>query len=68
MYRKKYGLLSTDNQGKPVGRSIKGPSGSHKNHSALSGEQYIDVSGVTGSGLNGTIDPENRCTERNTVC
>jgi hypothetical protein len=51
MYRKKYGLLSTDNQGKPVGGSNKGPSGSHKNHSALSGEQYIDIQGVAGSGL-----------------
>ena len=46
MYREEYGLSSTDNQGKPVGRPIKGPNGSHKNQSALSVEQYVDVQGV----------------------
>ena len=49
-------MSSTDNQGKPVGRPIKGPNGSHKNHSALSGEQYIDVQGVAGLGPNGAIE------------
>ena len=39
-------MSSTDNQGKPVGRPIRGPNGSHKNHSALSGEQCVDVQGV----------------------
>ena len=68
MYREEYGFSSNDNQGEPVGNLIKGPNRSHKNHLALSGEQYIDVSGVAGSGLNGTIDPESRCIERNTVC
>ena len=69
MYRKKYGLLSTDNQGKPVGRSTKGPSGSHKNHSALSGEPYIDV---LNRGSHHALwlmkpRPQNRFTERNMV-
>jgi hypothetical protein len=58
MYREEYGFSSNDNQGEPVGNPIKGSNRSHKNHLALSGEQYIDVSGVAGSGLNGTIDPE----------
>ena len=68
MYLEEYGFSSNDNQGEPVGNLIKGSSRGQKNHLALSGEQYNDVSGVTGSGLNGTIDPENRCIERNTVC
>ena len=46
MYREEYGFSSSDNQGEPVGNLIKGPSKSHKNHSALSGEQYIDVQGA----------------------
>ena len=56
MYREEYGFWSSDNQDEPVGNLIKGPNGSHKNHSALSGEQYIDVQGVAGLGLYGTIE------------
>ena len=52
-----YRFSSNNNQGEPVGNLIKGPTRGHKNHLALSGEQYIDVSGVAGLGLNGTIDP-----------
>jgi hypothetical protein len=63
-----YRFSSNNNQGEPVGNLIKGPIRGHKNHLALSGGQYNDVSGVAGLGLNGTIDPENRCIERNTVC
>ena len=39
MYREEYGFSSSDNQGEPVGRLIKGPSGSHKNHTVQPGEQ-----------------------------
>jgi hypothetical protein len=67
IYREEYGFSSSNKQGEPVGNLIKGSNGSHKNHLALSGEQYIDVSDVAGSGLNGTIDTESRCIERNTV-
>ena len=56
MYREEYGLSSSDDQGEPVGNLIKGPNGSHKDHSALSGEQYIDVQGVAGLGPNGAIE------------
>jgi hypothetical protein len=56
MYREEYGFSSSDNQGEPVGNLIKGPNGSHKKHSALSGEQYIDVQGVAGLGPNGAIE------------
>jgi hypothetical protein len=38
MYREEYGFWSSDSQDEPVGNLIKGPNGSHKNHSALSGE------------------------------
>jgi hypothetical protein len=55
-YREEYGFSSSDNQGEPVGNLIKGPNESHKNHSALSGEQYIDVQGVAGLGLNSAIE------------
>ena len=55
-YREEYGFSSNNNQDESVRDLIKGPNGGHTNHSALSGEQYIDGQGVAGLGQNGTIE------------